>query len=271
MVLITSQICGQGVASSLHAFKILDSASMSLCLGDTTNAIAILERIESSFPTGAVISISNQALAQLYLINRRIADAKQALNYALWYHPTDSVFFVKDREFDKLIRTVRYSSAKADICVLLSKLHLSEYNYDSSLYFLTLAEKQFLPYKDCGNGVNMYHSFLSTFFADHYLAVGDTTKAIVRLLDNLLNLDGDSKFVAQKLKKILLKNLTQREITQELNRARRAITFSKIGEQEFSVSLSFFGYSVKQYASGTISNYKRSFLKSPGFVELRGY
>lgn len=120
------------------------------------------------------------------------------------------------------------SSVKADICVSLSKLY--EYSGESqmALDYLDLADNNYLPsYGGCANGMIMYRTYLSIKYADFYLRMGDTTKAISRLLQYYMSGESYSIEVAQKLKKLLLQKYSQREINLEIEKAIGTIKVEK--------------------------------------------
>ena len=101
---------------------------------------------------------------------------------------------------DKLLNKHFTLRAKADLCTVLSTVYLNEKQFDSALYYLNQADNENLPYRNCGNGVMMYRSYLSPYFADCYLAMGDTTNAIARLLDYFMNINGNTVLLTRKLK-----------------------------------------------------------------------
>ena len=241
-----------------EAIKLVDSANAAFCKNDTAATIAILESIERLYPTDAAVAASNKALADLYIAQGRIKEAKEKMWYEISYQRTNVTVFPEKKGCSQLLSNQEWLTAKAESCVNLSRLYLQEKQFDSSLYYLQRAEKKLNPYQNCGNGVIMYRVYLSPFFADHYLAMGDTTKAIGRLLDFFMEHDGNTEIVTKKLKALLLQKYTQRQITSEVKKGLRKISFTKVNENDDSwyLNITMFGHTTKYYES-----YK-SYLKS---------
>ena len=235
---------------NINVIKLIDSAKLSFCKNDTLKTIACLETIEKDYPTDAAIVATNKALADLYLTIGRTREAKEKMLYAFLYKPTNYPAYRCTDFCNRILNNFYTSRAKADLCVGLSQLYLKQKLFDSSLLYLNLAENEFLPYKDCGNGIYMYKSFLSPYFADYYLTIGDTTKAIARLLDFFMKGDGDSRLLIQKLKLILLQRWTQKEITEQVDKGLRELKFIKADDDEFVISLTLFGHTIKGYGYG---------------------
>lgn len=238
--------------------KMVDSAKLAFCANDTLKTIAILESIERSYPTDGFILSTNKALAELYLTQGRINEAKAKLMYAITYKRTSSMGFPEKDVCDKLLNKYIVLRTKADLCVVLSEMYMNEKRFDSALYFLNLADNEHLPYKTCGNGVMMYRSFLSPYFADCYLAMGDTTNAIARLLDHFMNINGNTVLLTRKLKSILLQKYSQKEITAEVRKGLKALTFTK-AEEHLDINLPLFGHTIKDFGYGKEKEYRKSY------------
>lgn len=247
----------------------MDSAKVAFCENDTLKTITILETIEKTYTTDALIVFTNKALADLYLIRGKIVCAKEKILYALTYKPTNRAGFKPIDTCNKILSVHNFLRTKADLCVAISQLYLNEKQFDSTIYYLNLADNRLLPYGDCANGMIMYKSLLSPFFADYYLAVGDTTKAIARLLDFFMQHDGNWKLLTQKLKSILLLKFTQKEITKQVDKGLRELKFIKIDNYNFDVSLTLFGHNVKDYCFVTPQLVKKAYKKDPSLKILR--
>lgn len=260
---------GQNYTINKKALKLVDSAKVAFCNGDTSLTITTLESIEINYPTDALIVSTNRALAQLYIAKGKTAYAKAKLLYAFSYTPTNFPAYREDDVCDKILKRQEYSRAKADLCVDLSKIYLAQKAYDSSLYFLNLADSAFLPYTDCANGIYMYRSYLSPFFADHYLATGDTAKAFARLLDFFMNPNGNTNLLAQKLKTLLLQKWTPEQIKGEVDKGLRTLQFTKIGDSEFLIQFTLFGHTIRDYGHGKVGHYKKLYKSDPGLKILQ--
>jgi hypothetical protein len=264
--LITIAILGVFTHTSAQSFEInkdvvrlIDSAKHTFCENDTLTTIAILESIEKSYPTDGSILSTNKALAELYILQGRREEAKGKLLYALNYKRTSSLVFLEKDVCDKLLNKYLMLSAKADLCVVLSNMYLNEKLFDSALYYLNLADNEYLPYRGCGNGMLMYKSYISSYFADCYLAMGDTTNAIARLLDYFMNINGNTVLLTRKLKSILLQKYSQEEITAEVRKGLKALTFTKGEDDHLDISFPLFGHTIKDYGYGKAKVYGRSY------------
>lgn len=269
-------LCGSYTAVSAQpprinnrVIKLIDSAKVALCENDTAKTIAILEHIEQLYPTDALIISTNKALAHLYIAKGNMEAAREKLIYAFTYIPTTNPLLLdRDTCLEKL-RIGAYPQTKADICLALSQLHFREKRFDSTLHYLLLADGQYLPYQDCVNGINAYRSFLSPYFADYYLAVGDSNKAISRLLDFFMNRDGNIELLTKKLKSILLQKWTQEEINKQVQKGIRQMKFTKEDDDHFTVSLTLFGHTIKSPGYGNTQDYEVIYKQHPGIKILQ--
>jgi tetratricopeptide (TPR) repeat protein len=260
---------GQDHVLSRQISQLIDSAKNALCKNDTIKAVKLLEKIEQLYPTDMAILCTNQVLAELYIAAGRVDEAKNKLLYAFYYSPVNNTVYTKTETCNTALSDFSFPRAKADLCVSLSRFYLNQQQFDSSLYFLNLADGDFLPYRNCGNGMISYRSYLSTCFADYYLSVSDTTKAIRRLMDFLLKTDGNTTLLTQKLKTILLSKWTQSEISQEIDKGLKKLKFSK-GDQDDEIVISFtmFGYTINERGYGKRKVYRDLYLKHPGLQIL---
>jgi hypothetical protein len=265
---ILSNTSAQSYDINKDVVRLVDSARRAFCEKDTLRTIAILESIQKKYPTDGFVLSTNKALAELYIIQGRREEAKSKLLYALTYKNTSSLVFMQEDDCDKLLNRHLVLTARADLCVSLSKMYLNEKQFDSSLYYLNLANGEYLPYKTCGNGMNMYRSFLSPYFADCYLAMGDTTNAITRLLSYLINMDGNTVLLARKLKPILLQKYSQKDIAKEVRKGLKELNYTKI-DDTYYVCLPLFGYTIKEYWGSKPKHYKKFYKKIPGLTALR--
>jgi len=238
--------------------RLVDSAKHTFCTNDTLKTIAILEGIEKLYPTDGFILSTNKALAELYLTQGRREEAKSKLIYALTYNRTSHLAFLEKDVCDKLLNKYLLVKVKADLCVNLSNLYSYEKKFDSALYYLKQADNENLPYRDCLTGMMMYRSYLSPYFADCYLAMGDTTNAIARLLDYFMNLNGNPVLLTRKLKSILLQKYSQKEITAEVRKGLKALTFTKEGEN-LDISFPLFGHTIKEYGYDTEKKHRKAY------------
>lgn len=268
MTSLSAGLC-QSYTVNRHVILLVDSAKIAFCNNDTGKTIGILERIEKLYPTDALIVLTNKDLADLYIAKGKSEEAKAALLYGLNFLPTNYPAYRDTDLCNKIINKHFLPRAKADLCVGLSQVYLKQNQFDSAIYFLNLADNKFLPYKDCGNGYYMYKSFLSPYFADYYLAIGDTTKAINRLLDFFMKEDGHTVLLTQKLKSILLRRWTQEQIAEQVNRSLKELSFIKTSDGGFTVKLNLFGHTIENHDFGNIKELSALYRKDPSLKILR--
>ncbi len=201
---------------NLHVIRKIDSAQKFLCDNDTLSAIRQLEQIEHEYPNDAHIIFSSKLLGDLYFIKgdteKSLKSLLHALNCTIGPYVYKGTIVCEKQSYPFFY----FSYGKADICISISKVYQSKKKYDSSLHYLNLADDKYLPYKGCGNGIISAKSHLSLFFADHFIAAGDTAKAINRLLDFFMLVDGDMNALTSKLKAILKYTYTQQQINSEV-------------------------------------------------------
>lgn len=251
-----------------EVIKLIDSARFAFCANDTLKTIAILERIGKLDSADEFIIPANKALAELYLLQGRKEEAKVKLLYALKYNRINGLVFMGKDVCDKLLNKHFTLRAKADLFVVLSTVYLNEKQFDSALYYLNLADKDSLPYRSCGNGIMMYRSYLSPYFADCYLAMGDTVNAIARLLDYFMNINGNTVLLTRKLKSILLQKYSQKEITAEVRKGLKALTFTKTEDDDLVISFPLFGHTIKEYGYDTEKAHRKAYAHDPSLKML---
>ena len=101
----------------------------------------------------------------------------------------------------------------------LGEISIKKNEFDEALKFLKLADTKFLPrHGGCANGMIMSRTYVSLKYADLYLRIGDITSALNRLLDYLLLGEGYSAEAAYKLRNLLLKKYSQKQINKELDK-----------------------------------------------------
>lgn len=247
----------------------LQDAKTVFCQGDTAGAISLLEKIGQQYPSDALVMYANKALARLCIIKGQAELAKDKLLYALYYSPSNAPVINLSKECTNLISTDLPDRLRADICVVLSQLYQGRQQYDSAFYYLKLADSDLLPYRDCGNGIEMYRSYLSGLFADHYLSTGDTTSAINRLLDYMLNPNGNTKQLIAKLKPLLLQKWTQQEINRQIDYAIRNPVYTEIADNEYNIAFTLFGHTISEHWYSKTRDTRKIYSENKGFQLLR--
>jgi tetratricopeptide (TPR) repeat protein len=200
-----------------HVVRIIDSAKNFLCNKDTVAAIRQLELIEKTYPNDAHVLFTSKVLGDLCLMKGETDKALKSLHIALRCPPGPYVRS-DNNACDNLFNRFSPWRGKADVCISISQVFIKRNNFDSSLHYLKLADDRYIPYRGCVNGIMMYKTNLSLFFADHFIAQGDTVQAINRLIDYLLYVDGDTNAIAKKLKTILRYTYSQQQINDEIEK-----------------------------------------------------
>lgn len=190
---------GQDIAINEEAVRLFREIKTALCNNDTGELIILLEKMEQHFPDDAMILYTNKILGDLYIAQKKVDTALVKLRYAFHYTPKSKlVLLAGETPCDSIYRRQFVSYSKADVCLSLSRAFISQGRRDSSLHYLQLADGVLNPYRGCGNGTKTYQSYLSSFIADDYLALGDTSQAINRLLDFFLEWNGDMKAITER-------------------------------------------------------------------------
>ncbi|HMG15230.1 MAG TPA: hypothetical protein VK590_07290, partial [Saprospiraceae bacterium] len=216
LVYISASSIAQSDSIYAYGLDILKKAENSFCKGDSEQTIKLLEYYTNKFPDKATTILLSKRLSDFYIQLNKKEQAISTLTRALALKPKGDVLFYKDT--CGLYNKLDYSSIKADICVELSKMYINSGNYPTALSYLILADTKYLPsYGGCANGMIMYKTKLSLSFADFYLMVRDTSKAVDRLIEYFLSDEAFSDKVTDKLKTILLTTYTQKQITDEVN------------------------------------------------------
>jgi hypothetical protein len=228
-----------------HVVRTIDSAKNFFCNQDTVAAIKQLETIEKTYPNDAHVLFTSKVLGDLYLMKGATDKALQSLYVALRCSP--GPYVRRDNNAcDKLFNRFSPWRGKADVCISISQVFNRRNNFDSSLHYLKLADDRYIPSRGCANEIISYKTYLSLFFADHFIAQGDTTQAINRLIDYLLYVDGDTNAIAKKLKTILRYTYTHQQINDEVEKglANLKIVLGKKDQPEKILELTLFNHAI---------------------------
>jgi tetratricopeptide (TPR) repeat protein len=244
----TVSVTGQTNNPNIYVCRLIDSVKAAFCKHDTAKTIAFLETIDKDYSDDAAIISTNKVLAELYMTKGRVNEAKEKLQYAFALKPVNYYVYGNTTICNKILSYLEPGRARADVCVAMSQLYLKENRFDSSMYYLQLADNQFFPYKN-GSNYYMYKSYLSPYFADHYLAVRDTVKAAERLLDYFLKRDGDTRLLTRKLKSVLLYHHSRKEITREVKKGMQDMEFVTLNDGSLVMRTTLFGYTIREYGA----------------------
>lgn len=164
------------------------------------------------------------------------------------------------------------SACKADVCLLISDLSLQMNDTEKSFKYLKLAEGKFFPDYGSLNGILMYKNKLSLCFADYYLKIKDEENAIARLLKRCLSTDKVHRAVAKKLKPLLLKHYTQKEISDEIFNgiSNMIVNHPTSSDPRKTIEIDLFGVTVLLPPSYSIEKMKAHLNSSENVLFLTG-
>jgi hypothetical protein len=127
-----------------------------------------------------------------------------------------------------------------------------------------------MPYGDCLNGIYEYKCYLTPFFANCYLTMGDSTKAINRLLDFFMKPEGDYVKLTNQLKPILLQKWTQEQISEEIDNGLKKMRFIKQRKSsDFIIELPLFGHVIIDYGFSDIAMFRKLYYENKSLKSLK--
>ncbi len=228
---------------------LIEQANRAFCKGDTATAMANLEAHVEKYPNDATVLLAIYHLGRLYFHKGDDQVALAFLTNALERKPKSGLL-IREPEDCHEVSGRNYESVRADICVTLSQVYQKAGEPEKALDYLNLADKQYLPrYGGCANGMIMYRTYLSLFYADVYLQAGDTVRAINRLLEFFMSDEGYQLQIAARLKTCLLASFSQKQIKQEIKKAIAAAKRNQVYRDGVPVadgcSFTLFGYTQK--------------------------
>lgn len=246
ILLLISFISGQAQIDT-EAVKKIEQIQLAICEKDNECAQKLLEEFEGEFPNDGMILLTNKLLSELYLRDNRTELAIEKLLHAINYKAITRQFNRDSTDCDKKFYKRIH---KSDLCVSLSNIYLNIGKHDACLYYLELAQTKYNPNKGCGNGLRMYNSYLSTYFADCFLEMGDTSKAIERLFNHIIMRESNEKLLGEKLKVILLEKYSNECIQDEIMGGieNMVIILGKEGEPKRLILLEMFGCKIYKNA-----------------------
>lgn len=240
----------QTTADMRQAF---DSIKLSLCKGNIPHATRQLEAFETLYPNEKLLYVTDKILGDIYMKGSRLGDARQKYLCALQASNNSGIVpsLVMEANCGNNLIKYFYSYGPADICVPLSAVYRNFGEIDSSYYYLDLADKKLNPFRGDGTDSTLYRAYLSPYFAEHYIAAGDTTSAINRLLDYFGEAVGDTRKIASSLKHVLQLKYTRTRIKREVNKAIAGMVVTapqKKGKNGVALMI-MFGHPVRIYGA----------------------
>jgi tetratricopeptide (TPR) repeat protein len=233
--------------------QLIDSAATHLCEKDTAKTIELLSRFMGEFPNSGMDRFVGVKLGQLYTETGNFIEAEKAFNTVLstnYLRRNSSIFYPPEIEnCDLMIDGRKFKETKANACFGLYDLEMRKKNYKKAYESLILANTVHLPYKECGNGIEMSIVNYNKYFVDYFLKTGDTTKAINQSFDIIFE---DYRYKVSKenvhiLKGLLLKKYTQKAINNEIEKAISGLYKKRTienGEEKEKIYFCLFGYCI---------------------------
>src|SRR5215213_10177586 len=105
-----------------YGLYLIDSAYCSFCRGDTGETIKYLQGYSEKYPDNANTLLVNHRLGEFFIEAKDYPSALALLSSSLTLEPKIG-FISKETDGCKLFNRNDFSSAKADICVTLSRLY----------------------------------------------------------------------------------------------------------------------------------------------------
>lgn len=216
--------------------KAFEQVTKALREKDTVAAIRLLDQLHQALPDSAIHMLIYFHSGKLYQLAKRNEEAKNCFRKGLItrIHSFCFPLFEGGNGWPH--------EAKADICIELSRMKVLEKELDSAVYYIYLADSTYLPYQECGTGMQNYRSRITPLIAQTHLMVGDTTRAILRLLTFVIH----DLHNARMLFTLLSFYHSPEDIKKAFCHAFRNM---KKGEDQF-INFTVFGYSVQWYVGG---------------------
>jgi hypothetical protein len=252
-----------------RVLQLLNSATIRLCLKDTTKSIGLLNSYINEFADSGLDRLVKIKLGQLYTETGNLILAEETYNSVLSTKNTKNDFLVTPKDIENckpLIKISEYREAKSNACLGLYKLSMLRNDNKKALEYLNLSITKYFPYTGCGNGDETNELFINKHFVEYYASIGDTKMAINKALDMLLHDDNSrtSREVAGQLRSLLLRKYTEKEIFEEIEKGISNIYRAKYiekGEEKEKIYFTLFGRNIDRINIYSGSNE----------VEIRGY
>ena len=271
IIIILFPICLHAQVKEGAELELIHKAAVSLCSNDTLRTIELMESYISEYGGPESDLGPYNTLGNIYYFG--LHDTINAVRvWKLGLDAGRSNYFNSFIHKCGLSKLAYQRANKADICVELARhfTHIGE--YDEALAYLQLADTDHLPtYGGCANGMIMYRTMLTLHFATTFLAKGDTTHAMQRLVEYFLSWESYSDDVTLLLRDVLLKYHTQSQINDEVRQAIKTLTIVKRPNSDTEQArFTLFGHSTTTYSSGTIRQARRSIREHPNIRLLQG-
>lgn len=251
LIFVSFFLCSSYQIIAQNKYECLDSASVAYCRGNIRHAIINLEQFIYQYPNDALIEEAKMRVGELYQemrdYNKAIPIMKSIIelkekdweenykNYEEGFNYQsnfDKIIPPYDEEYKcrQIIRSIgKLKEIKYEACTALYDIYLYKQDFDSSIYYLNIANTNYFPSGGCVNGNNIIKTQIAIKFADAYLLKRDTTNAIKHLFDVIFYFEGS---VSSKAHGLLIDLLNSQYSKAQINQAlEQAILNAKlIGE-----------------------------------------
>ncbi|GEM_PF-2343039 len=197
IILLNSSIYG----TAQSAYQYLDSASVAYCRGNIRHSIVYLEQFIKKFPESVLIDEVKFRVGELYQELRDYSNAILTLKSVLTLKEKNSeksyedfdegikyqpdfgaiILYFGEYRCPAIVKSEGLKALKYKACAELYEIYLHKQEFDSSIYYLNIANRNFFPNTGCGNGNAIIETQIALKFADVYLLKADTIGAIKHL------------------------------------------------------------------------------------------
>ncbi len=242
------------------AYRLMRQAERFCESGDTANTIFYLDSIKRLYPYDPIVLKSQKFLGDLYLKKKLDSMALNSYLYAFHLVTHLKQHFNKDTMAEHTLRQYQGFEANGNLYLAICRFYLNKNSPDKAWYYLKLGDSAYSTYRDCGNAMLMYKSMVANYYTDYYLLKSDTNKAIITMLDQLLNTNGARHKFIKKLKRLLLLKHSQTEIKQEFEKGLKHLTIIEKDSVQY-IALTVFGHNILRNGDGNIAPYEKWFKK----------
>jgi tetratricopeptide (TPR) repeat protein len=211
---ITPQPTNEQIYEGVH---LINAASKVFCAKDTLQAIKLLEEYILKFPKAGARRATKCKIATLHLEIGNWETAKNIFEEVLKL-PQDELVFGEHYEHCPII-------VKGDLrnltlfraCLNLSKIAILKSKFEEAKMYLSLAEKDYFPQTDCGNGYYLYMCEWIPYSAEYHLVMKDTSAAFKVYLTGFFNYEGSySPRFIKEIRQVIRLKFSEKEIKNEI-------------------------------------------------------
>jgi hypothetical protein len=176
----------------IRVWKMLDSATVSLCNNDTTKTLDLLTRFVENYKNTGMDKLVNLRIGKLYFDKGDILLAQKKYKEVIESEELNTLYLVsyggsfETPKCEEIISTSDYRKIKYLACLSAFKAAMFEKDYFKAYQTLILIEYIHFPKQiQCGNEYEIYQHKLNSSFIEYYLKVEDLGNALSRAKENL--------------------------------------------------------------------------------------